>query len=207
MRLESYLTEIKTKNYVSPKDEKLFEQMKKECSDIIKIYKKTGQFLYRGVKNPSGGIMVKTDHSGGYRKPIDTPAMVHRMLNRLFHEKFGWYVRNGVGVTTRVGQSLYYGKPHIFLPVNGYEFAFSDKYTDLYNDAIRKLVYGSKPDKEWVEKHKRSFQALVNKYQNTKLKDAFTKNVGEVYFKTDKYYLVDYDFYQEYLRKKWRIKE
>ena len=124
---------------------KIYEKIKYDCSEILKIYEKTNRLLFRGSSSermeklaPKIYKMVPRDN----RLPKDTDQIHHGMIDVLFKEKFGWRARSeGVFCSSKFKDIKTYGTPYIFLPVNGYKFVWSHTYKDLYNDVFDDLEY------------------------------------------------------------------
>jgi len=114
------------------------------------------------------------------------------ILNKLFKEKFGWKVRDGISTTPQIEQAEGYGPPYIFLPANGYEFAWSKRHGDLWLDIRANLPVGTLKNK----RKQSAFKRAVNSYIDTDLVNAIklgkSKAFAEVMFKTEKYYLLEY---------------
>lgn len=121
----------------------VLNMIRHECSDIISLYKKTNKFFFRGIGGDSGRDIdykitkhiPRTD-----RRPKDTPELYHNIADNIFFDKFGWKARSkGVFVISDYGTAKSYNRPHIFLPVNGYKYLWSNKYRDLYSDFFEDL--------------------------------------------------------------------
>jgi hypothetical protein len=196
MRLDRYLVEVRKKEPsidITP----YLDTIEKECSKILRVYKQADAFLYRGV-NEKGKFLEKKGRTK-VRVPRDTPIEYHRFLNKIFLEKMGWKVRDGISTTPQRGWASFYGMGHtyIFLPTDKYKFAWSPKYGDLWNDLkiLKTFVVGS--TKEFLEKKRSTFVRAVNTYDDTDLvrgiKVGLKGRVGEIMFKVGKYYLLRWD--------------
>jgi len=200
-RLYEYINETK-KELEETKDILEYVQiLEKDCSKIINVYKKTKGFLYRGIhgKGSYGDFIEKTMRTT-VRRPRNTDKKTHIRLNKVFKEKFGWKVRDGISTSPNRFQTNLYGHPFIFFPTNRYKFCYSSKIHDLFTD-LKKQPIGS-DDKEWEIKEMRSIKRLVNKYTDKNLESVFNKKQGEVMFKVKKYYLLDKK-YLKYLLDMW----
>lgn len=199
MRLEKYLNDatlFRSPDPVAWENLKPFiEEIIQEASKISDVYRKTGKFLYRGVKGNEWFLEKKGRTA--VRIPRNTPVEYHRFLNKIFKDKFGWKVRDGISTTPQSGWADFYGNPYIFFPTNRYKFAWSEKYQDLYRDLpiLHVTIPGRTTTKQWLEKKKTTFVRAVNTYKDTDLEMAIRKglagSVGEVMFKVGKYYLVN----------------
>ncbi len=196
MRLIRHLNEIKTKKEtidIAP----YLDTIEKECSKILRVYKQADDFLYRGVSER--GEFIEKKGRTKVRIPRDTPIEFHRFLNKVFQEKMGWKVRDGISTTPQRGWASFYGHggTYIFLPTDKYKFAWSPKYGDLWNDLkiLKTFILGSA--KEFLEKKRSTFVRAVNTYDDTDLvkgiKVGKKGRVGEIMFKVGKYYLLRWD--------------
>ena len=188
------------------------DKIKKECSQIIKVYKQTKKVCLRGLKNKStygkvpNEILTKKGRVDKGRTPKDTARNVHRWLNNVFTDKFGWPVRSGVPTTASFTQARSYGHPYIFFPVNGFKFAYSPRIPDLFDYIPHVIRFGvmSKIQPKELDTRVRSLARTLNPgneyrnflkdldtYTDKDLQTALQKGV-EIFFNTKKYYLVDY---------------
>ena len=120
MRLHNYLTE----------NGSIWDDIAKDCSDIIKVYKKTGNVLYRGI-NKSKEILRIVPRPD--RIPTHTAKNFHDMFDKLFYKEFGWKARSeGIFVSRDSKEIEIYGDIFYFLPCNGYKFIWSKHIEDLY---------------------------------------------------------------------------
>jgi hypothetical protein len=195
-----YVTEA-----LSEKDiEDVTYHLEKECSQILKVYKKRWKanenrpILWRGVGNRELTILKKKSHIKD-RKPMSTGADMHNWLNTQFQKQFGWPVRNGVGTSGERNQSSTYGKPYIFFPLNNFKFAWSPKVWDLWSDIEKHMPMLNKsqstleiPPKYGPEKNlfKEKIEPLLDHYTNKNLDKAIGAG-KEVFFNTPEYYLLD----------------
>lgn len=166
--------------------------IEKSCSQIIKEYKKADEFFYRGSHGRD--FVEKEGRITKVRPPKDTPIEVHRFINKMFKEKFGWKVRDGVAATPQTHTAETYGRVHIFFPVNGYKYVWSRKVKDLYRKIpieLRKLIFRrlkSKKDKqESILRNEIELKGIVDLYQNTGIQQALMHD-NEVMFRTKKWY-------------------
>jgi len=202
MRLDRYLIEKKKKVDIMP----YLDTIEKNCSKILKVYQKAGHFIYRGapgVHIGNTGTFIEKKPDKKVRKPRNTPIEIHRYLNKLFKEKFGWNVRDGISTTPAWVQAHYYGHVYIFLPTDRYKFAWSPKYGDLYVDMP--IVQGVFFDnKEFLEKRHKTFQRAVNTFKDDDLVGAIRNGYdavkAEIMFKVNKYYLLEFYEGEEDLR-------
>ena len=126
-RLQNYINE-------SYNATELLPYLKKDCKPFLKELKKSSpiKFFYRGnrKKNSSGILKIQSRLD---RKPLDTPELVHNMLNKEFNNKFGWDVRNGIFATSDVAYAGGYGESSLFFPIGKYEYVWSPVIKDMYD--------------------------------------------------------------------------
>lgn len=174
------------------------QKLKKNCSQIISLYKNNAP-LWRGVKKQDDGdpLYKGKGRVVSGRDPKDIPKIVHDYLNKEFKKKFGWPVRNGLPVTTDGQQAAMYGKPLIFFPFNGFNWAFVKGERDIFISLDDKMWdtwgmgHGAKAmtkfdwkDNPKIQNH---LDSIVKKATDTPWK----KHNGEILFNTSSYYLFD----------------
>lgn len=209
--IEKYL--IEAKNPLSDIENKnilnIFQKIKENCSEILKLYRKTGRVFWRGTNHY---VTLKKFKPRKNRKPYDMSIFFQKLLNKKFNEKFGWNPRSeGVFATQSKDITGMYGTPNIFLPFDGFEYLWSPKTQDLYiyiNDLNADDNPWSSPA-EWnendvkkaekknpkiMEKFYKKIDKIVETYTNKNLVDALqNKSKSEIMFKCDYYYLLSYD--------------
>jgi len=135
MRLEEYLFESNNKDneiYWTNKND--IGKIHANCSEIIKIYKKTNKFFYRGIEKWLDQDKMIRKKPRLRRQPKDMPDVMHKLLDKYFYEKFGWKPRSqGVFVTPLFNVAREYGDTSIFFPFDGFEYIWSQKIDDAYN--------------------------------------------------------------------------
>jgi len=184
MRLDKYLIEARKRADIS----EYVKILNSNCSEIIQVYKEANKFFYRGTFE-RGIFVEKAGRGTKVRIPRNTPPEFHRYLNKIFKEKFGWKVRDGISTTSQKGLAFSYGNGYIFFPTNRYKFAWSPKYSDLWIKLHILRTTGIPNMKEFLEAKKTTFTRAVNTYRDTGLAEAI-KSGNEVMFKINKYYLL-----------------
>lgn len=183
------------------------DKIKKECSQILKVYKSMRKVAMRGIKRGQADydILVKKGRVGKGRIPKDTPKNVHRWLNDMFKDKFGWPVRDGVPTTALFEQAGNYGDRYVFYPANGYKFVYSVRISDLFDriphnirfgplrtaqpGEIDSYVRGSAEELHGGKNEYAYFLELFDTYTDKNLQEGLLRS-GEIFFNTKKYYLV-----------------
>lgn len=180
----------------------------KDCQPFISELKKCVRhsvdgplyrFLNRGF-NEDFDIIQKFKSQLLTRKPSDTPKEVHDYLNELFHDKFGWFVRNGV-FSIYDGYMGYY--EYFVMPIGDYEIVWSDKYFDLWN-TVERILYDSKNDYVYIFDNnvKDELKSIVDTYKEGYLNAAMDSG-KEISIKCDSYYLIPKSYKEELIKLIW----
>ena len=162
-----------------------------KCKPFVSQYK--GHIMglfYRAVKKKALRYMIKTARLED-RKPLHSTVGFHFRFNELLIEKFGWPVRNGVFATSDWSDTRLYGNPHIFFPIGKFDFVWSPKIADLFQEVE------NTPDEEEEIKN-----ALDSYIENKDLDKAWFSG-HELSFKCDEYLLID-DLYQQQILNWWK---
>jgi len=115
--------------------EMIILKLRRECSEIIREYKKNKAYLYRGY-NSNQLYLTKTPRID--RRPMDMPKEVHDLFDNAFKKEFGWKVRSeGAFVTTQHRKANGYGDVYLFFPVNSYKYVYSPTVHDLFVDYMQ----------------------------------------------------------------------
>jgi len=200
MKLLHYLKEEKT--------EEIIDILKRECSQIINVYKKAHWALLRGESLEHSPFFSKVpriaDKTKPARIPSSTPQDVHNYINVWFNDTFGWHVRNGVFTTGKLITASDYGTAYIFFPVDGYKFVYAEGISDLFIFLPIKLDW----DRNQIGRgdmtirdrfYKIEWPELIKKHKFTdkNLEKAVHEGImatisPEVIFKCKKYYGLNY---------------
>jgi len=129
MRLQQYILESK---------DEMISFIKKNCKPYINLARKSGvdDFLFRGINSTKDYVIknVRTD-----RKPADMNEYVHKQLDKVFKEKFGWPARsNSLFCVPSESRAIPYGNLHVVIPIGKFDYLWSPKSKDLYME-IKKL--------------------------------------------------------------------
>jgi len=199
MRFNNYLLENKKWAYHSvigqdniPINIELINDIKKNCSEILNLYKKNDNFLYRGIHSIDF-IELKTPRTD--RKPVSTPPEIHRFLDKEFYDLYGWKARSEAvfAINNKMTAGLY-GNEYIVLPFNGYKF--------LYNKDVEDLLAWSKASKGLGTLDEYTYDEIVQNITKNKILENYTnknleyllktKRTIELMFKCSKYYLIKF---------------
>lgn len=113
-------------------EEDIVKTLKKDCDDIIKIYKNTKKLIFRGEKKDL--LFFKKKYPTN-RVPRDTNIYFHKIINYVFKKK-GFIANrsNSVFTTSQINIANSYGNPYVFFPKNGYHYVWGSDVFDLYFD-------------------------------------------------------------------------
>lgn len=151
MRFKNFLNEgilIKYNKETAKEDiEEAIKLILKDCQPFLKECKIP---IYRGVMGVEDVLMKNTPRQD--RRPKDMPEYLHKILDSLFQEHFGWKPRSsGVFCSAHLGQSQSYGNPFLFFPIGEYKYVFDSGIEDLYvklRDDYN-IPFPKMSDKEW----------------------------------------------------------
>jgi len=201
MRLQQFINE-KT---VDP--EQLISTLHKDCSDYFKNIR-YGVKSFRGAHLPLGTIYIKKTPRKN-RKPKDTDPMIHKVLDEMFYNKFGWHVRSeGVFATASLDNAEEFGTAYYFYPSNGFKMVWSNYIDDITGFLWNRMVlvggdyHASEVWKERMDKLK-----LMDSYEQGGPKDLnkALQTFNEVAFKCKFYYLVNVKFVTEHFDELYRM--
>lgn len=171
--------------------------IKKNCSEILNVYKKTKKIFYRGIPkyNIFKKIVPKTN-----RKPLNTPIKLHKFIDSILFERFHWKPRSeGIFATSNYMVAAAYGNPYIFIPLNGYKFVYNKDVVDLYK-SFKTLYISDTNIINDINKIKNDVYVLkmLNDYTNKNLRLAIINDV-EIMFKCSAYYILSSKFEFEFM--------
>lgn len=182
------------------------KELKDNCQPFLKeISKHKGkqdrEFLFSGRKNKS------PDWFEGYvrsnRNPKDTPLEVHKLLDKLFHKKFGVKARsNALFCTNEYLATLQYGNPYYIFPIGKYKTIWSPDISDLY--LYLKRLVGFNAINDWHELSKEEREANLKLIETSNMLNSYTdkshvfaKN-SEIMLCCKEYIAIDHYFVREY---------
>src|SRR5574343_246802 len=124
---------MKFKKYMNENENELenaIASIKKDCQPFLKECKIP---IYRGIYFAEKTLIEKTPRQD--RRPKDMPEYLHKILDSLFNEHFGWKPRsNGVFCSPHFCQAESYGNTYLFFPIGNFDYLYSDNIEDLYVD-------------------------------------------------------------------------
>ena len=102
-----------------------------ECDDFMEYARAYGM-LYRGTRRLSG---IFQEYPRDDREPVSMyPSIQHKMDNVLRKAGFSALRSNSFFVTGSRDSAFAYGKVYYVFPKNGFDFTWSARYSDLYDE-------------------------------------------------------------------------
>ena len=210
MRFQRYIKEGRniSKNMMIPDElmevyqpfiDGIFKDCKPFLRDWMPVYRRTKDFLYRGMdyydKAEYGKSKVRTN-----RRPSSTPLYDHQVFDEAFKKKFGWSVRsNSMFCSFEEMTADSYGDTYVVFPMGKYTSLWSEKVNDLTVDISSTFGYRYKTDrtyknnpdkfKEASERNKKILDDIINSYEVNNLMDA-AMTTNEVMIKCKEYYYI-----------------
>lgn len=118
-----------------------WKKMRKECSDILKIYSKTGRPLIRAInKNELPEVFRsvsknRSEEKGERREEVDAWFTEHGFKALRY---------NSIFCSNTIDQAFVYagdqGKVFYIFPTNGFQYTWYQNSTDLYQDNFNKTL-------------------------------------------------------------------
>jgi hypothetical protein len=135
--------------------------IKKNCTEILNVYK-FKRYLYSGIENMPSIFLGRTRM---HRTPLNTDIAVHNKLNSILKKANFIATRdNSIFVSSKKGDTFYYGSTYIIFPLDGFSYSWCATAVDLTTfyqlDSFRPLnnkfindMYKLSPN-DFVEKYK-----------------------------------------------------
>ena len=219
MRLRQYMNELTYKPTMAGVVSDVTTFLKKQCSSIIDVYKKTNNVLYRGITYGKYGepmLLVTKKMHKEERFPKDMASEVHEWMNKYFNEVVGWPIRNGISTTPSNSQAEDYGKAMIFFPQNRWKYAYLPDVDDLYSkqphppasdsdynfgkfmdDISNGIEPPEPPGYNWYVDEWQDFFEILESVRfgadNSGLSNAIRTAPGEIMFNSPNYWLLNLD--------------
>lgn len=138
MRLKRYINEARS-------IDEIYEILSRDCKPFINEFlKKKKTFIWRGTNKRVDFIQKITPRKD--RKPRDMPKELHKFLDNVFKDNFGWYVRSE-GVFASSDRSFAEdfsdtgGDSYLFFPIGRYDYIWSPVIKDIYTWLGRSQMY------------------------------------------------------------------
>lgn len=133
MRFKEFITEDRMFTHLDGNSKELPDIIEKECSDILKIYRSTGKYLYRGEKDAKMNTVFKAGIHPE-RIPVQMDPSTHtKFKNAMIAAGFRAHRGNSIFTTGNTGTASEWGKTFIILPTNGFDYTWFD-YDDRYSN-------------------------------------------------------------------------
>lgn len=181
---------------------KIVKSIHRDCKPFLQQAK--GGTLYRGLGNADDDFLKKkvrlTD-----RVPKDMPQEIHNKLNQYFLMKHGGKFRNALFVSGDMSVAIEYGNLYRIFPIGQFEFLWSPKVFDLYQD------WEEYEPKKWdVENRDIKLKEALKFFHDEILKDGYTtdnlaaaiQSKNEIMLRGRNYYAVNEDLFDD-IPAKW----
>ena len=113
----------------------LFKAFDKNASTIMATYRRTGKFLYRGIKSDEDSLYGKPFDE---RRAKDSNSKLSDLLNKALADQGFDARRDNTSFTSGSrGQASNYGTVYVIIPRDGFTFHYSKKIGDLVLDASK----------------------------------------------------------------------
>ena len=193
MRLKQYITEESEGEII-----KAAESIKRDCQPFLKSIGNDvkNYILFRGFSKKPGVLSkYKTTKD---RIPVDVPKDLHKKLDQMFKERFGWKVRSEG--TFASGDSFItgsYGYSCLFFPIGNFKFVWSNRVWDMWDELKhRNLLAGKIGGIEKAQSlytpgllpQEKMLEDIMNTFTNRDMRKAI-KSKNEVTIKCKEYYL------------------
>jgi hypothetical protein len=143
------------------------------------------------------------------RKPSDTPAKVSEFVDNWLDRKFdGRFRSEALFCVGDKKLASKYGQVHVILPIGGFNYCWSPKYSDFYQDNTA-LINSFEPgdDELWWKKQfwQNVEQTLEDgKYTDKKMVDAISKYPRhEIMVNCDSYFAIPLDYFNKNFIPAW----
>ena len=109
--------------------EQIAKLIQSDCGPFLR--EADGKLIYRGLKKQAEDFIKKTVRVD--RKPKNTSAAVHHLIDEVFYKLFGIYGRSAcVFVSGDQSEVNPYGRIHAVFPIGDFEFLWSPGVIDLF---------------------------------------------------------------------------
>ena len=163
---------------------------------LKQIVKKGGvtQFMYSGRTHNANSFTRVVQKE---REPLDTPKIIHMMLDRLFKKKWGYNARSQtIFCTGSQVQAELYGNSFLIFPYGNFKFLWHQKAKDLYNYLKWKIVFDIDTSSvEGADELEKRVTKVVAEYKNSGLQRAI-KTGHEIMIHTKEYLALDVYSYE-----------
>lgn len=185
--------------------DKVVEVLSTECSEFLDILKQFNiKGVYRGHKIWDEGNITKgfwKIKTFDKRLSRDTKSGISKLLDEGLEKKFGIPLRSkGVFASKDLSIAKDYGKfrneAFLFFPKNGFRYFWNPQIDDLFTELRDNTTWYEKEPFFWNSSEQRDFQKIIDGYQEGGIEKV---KFQEITFICDEYYLLDLDYYDEFL--------
>jgi len=189
--------------------EQIWPILEKNCSEILKVYKSAGKFLYRGVKTGNMATIkarVRTD-----RKPGFLPPKLQELADEVAKEMGAKALRgNSLFCSTKEDIAGTWGAAYIVFPRNGFDVTFFEGMKDdyMYTHLANFDSYGLDAKHRRENTKKQIEKLFISKKINTKKSDmvqAMTSKTTEYLIAIDSYIGLNVEFFDDLVSNKLGI--
>ena len=169
-----------------------YEKIRKDCKKYLNATKNSEHLLIRWEDRATVSAYKKKVRKK--RRPLDTPLVVHRYIDKIMKKKFGWRPR-GSGLfcfSSSVQSSAFW-----VFPVGKFEFVYSNKIDDLTVHLAQAIGTGPTSMKYKFDEEKdmpvikQSMDKALKTYKNTNFRRCLELGTDmEISIRCDHAYLI-----------------
>ena len=184
--------------------DKIVEILSTECSEFLELLEeKNIKGLYRGATIHDTPIVDGFWKMKPFENRLsrDTKIQISKLLDEGFVNKFGIPLRSkGVFATKDLSIATDYGRfrkeAFLFFPKNGFRYFWNPQIDDLYTELRDNTSWYNKETFFWNSSEKRDFQEIIDGYQEGEIEKVKWQ---ELTFICEEYYMLDLDYYDNFL--------
>jgi len=194
---------MRYKQYINESTDSIYDilsDISKDCKPFLKewlpIYKRTKEFLYRGMDENTnfGSRKVRKN-----RYPMSTPKALHLEIDKLMYDAYKIHGRSqSIFCTFNLEDAYTYGEPMAIFPIGEYKYLWAD-FGDLYlhlarmslsNDPDFNIdVYDRPSGNEQSNRNTSTLKKLIKRYHTGSLGRAASTD-SEVMVQCKQYYYI-----------------
>lgn len=206
MRFNHYLLEE-----ASPEDLQMVEEIKQNCQKYIKFVKslRPPRILDRESNSVTKANKIVKYVPRKDRKPMDTHLLIHKVIDNILYEKFGWKPRSeGVFCDGRPIDRHNHLFSNLLFPAGDFSYLWSPEIEDLYMDLgevfskggfglltkesyrnVAKILVAGEDEKGNYKKAMRIIRKNLDTYTDKGLERAM-KSGNEIMIRCNEYYMI-----------------
>jgi hypothetical protein len=150
--------------------EHIFAILEKECAPFLHFIEKNNYLFTRLYTKFNTDMLLSKFTTRTDRKPLSTNRYIHTVLDNLFHEKFGWYVRSSGVFTYPIPYSVFYTdrfRPNVGVcfPVGQFDIVYSktSAFRDLYAYLYEMWAHGYRQETASNDDSELQFASITGK--------------------------------------------